>query len=275
MDPTLDLLDYLSSGINKFADQRKNELQLWHEWKESGHDPEKFRPLLTSFRPLLNKTTRQYSRSSAVPTEAVEAEVHTNFLNACKTYKPDAGTQLSSWVHTHLHKTQRYVNEYQNIGKIPEPRIHLINRFNSARDELHETHDRPPTHAEIVKHMNSMHPDKKPVSIKEIKNLEVELSRKDLSESGFDEGPAIFESPKELEAIRMLKWSNKLTDEERTVFNHVFGVHHDENGEHHIFHPEHMKKPGEIAKITGFSNSKISRIRNNIADKVRSTVDLL
>jgi len=269
MDPTQDLLNFVSTGIHKFADQRKNELQLWQDWKESNHNPDKFRPLLHSFRPLLNKTTRQYSRSSAVPTEAVEAEVHTNFLNACKTYKPDAGTQLSSWVHTHLQKTERYVNTYRNIGKIPEPRIHLINRFTTARDELHEKMDRPPNHGEIVKHMNVLYPDK-PVSIKEIKNLEVELSRRDLSESGFDEGPAILESPKELEAIRMLRWSNKLNEEERTVFNHVFGVH-----EENIFHPDHMKKPGEIAKITGYSNSKISRIRNSIAEKVRNTVDVL
>jgi hypothetical protein len=68
----------------------------------------------------------------------------------------------------------------------------------------------------------------------------------------------------------MLNWSNKLTDEERQVFNHVFGVHEDT-----IFSPEHMKKPGAIATHTGFSNSKISRLRNSIAEKVRDTVDLL
>ena len=254
---------------DKLASIKRNELELWETWKRSGHKPEHFKPLLNSFRPILNKTVKQYSRSSAVPPESVEGEVHTNFLNACKTYNPNSGAQLGTWVHTHLQKTGRYVNEYANIGKIPEPRIGLINRFNTTRDYLHETLDRPPTINEIVHHMNQ-DKEKKPVNLKEIKNLEIELSRKDLSESGFDEGPAVFQSPKELEAVRMLRWSNKLSDEERQVFNHVFGVHDDG-----IFSPKHMKKPGEIAKITGFSNSKISRIRNSIADKVRDTVDLL
>lgn len=254
---------------DKLASIKRNELELWETWKKSGHKPEYFKPLLNSFRPILNKTVKQYSRSSAVPPESVEGEVHTNFLNACKTYNPNSGAQLGTWVHTHLQKTGRYVNEYANIGKIPEPRIGLINRFNTTRDYLHETLDRPPTINEIVHHMNQ-DKEKKPVNLKEIKNLEIELSRKDLSESGFDEGPAVFQSPKELEAVRMLRWSNKLSDEERQVFNHVFGVHDDG-----IFSPKHMKKPGEIAKITGFSNSKISRIRNSIADKVRDTVDLL
>jgi DNA-directed RNA polymerase specialized sigma subunit len=167
MDPTIDLLKYVTT---KYAEQRKDELQLWKDWKESGHKPEKFKPLLKAYQPLLSSTTRQYSRSSAVPTEAVEADVHTHFLNACKTYKPDSGAQLSTWVHTHLQKTRRYVDTYSNIGKIPEPRIALINRFTTARDELQEKHDRIPTHQELVHHMNSMAPDKKPVTVKELKH---------------------------------------------------------------------------------------------------------
>jgi len=264
MNPVTEILN------EKLADIKKNELELWNQWKKSGHKPDDFRPLLNSFRPLLNRTVRQYSRSSAIPVEAIEAEVHTNFLNACKTYTPTHGAQLSTWVHTHLQKTGRYVNEYSNIGKIPEPRIALINRFTTARDELHEHHDRPPTHDEIVKRMNEMAPDKKKVNTKEIKNLEIELSRRDLSESGFEDSPVAFQTPKELEAVRLLMWSNKLTDEERQVFNHVFGVHEDQ-----ILVSGKMKKPGDIARSTGFSNSKISRIRNSIAKKIQMAADLV
>ncbi len=264
MNPVTELLN------EKLADLKKNEMDLWDKWKESGHKPEQFRPLLNSFKPLLNRTVRQYSRSSAIPVEAVEAEVHTNFLNACKTYRKDSGAQLSTWVHTHLQKTGRYVNEYSNIGKIPEPRIALINRFTTVRDELREKHDRQPTHDEIVKRINELNPDKKKVNVKEIKNLEIELSRRDLSESGFEDSPVVFQTPKELEAIRLLRWSNKLSDEERTVFNHIFGVHEDQ-----ILVQGKMKKPGDIAKITGFSNSKISRVRNSIAKKIQQATEYI
>lgn len=255
---------------SKLAEFKKQESELWQDWKDSGHHPEKFKSLLTSYRPLINRTVRQYSRVAAVPHEAVEAEVKKHFLNACKTFNPDSGAQLGTWVNWHLKKTKRYVDEYSNIGKIPEPRIALINKYKLAKDELFEHLNRLPTHQEVASHINTYYPSTKKISHKEIKNLSVELSRDDLSESGFDDGPGVFQSPKELEAIRLLRWSNKLNHEEKSVFDHVFGVH-----ENDIFVEHHMKKPGDIARLTGFSNSKISRIRNSIADKVRQTVDVL
>lgn len=278
MNPVEELLNTFSTKI-KLAETKQNEFDLWQKWKDSDHDPNHFRPLLKSFKPILNKTVRQYSRVAVIPTEAIEAEVRTHFLNACKTYKPDSGAQLGTWVNWHLRKTKRYTDEYANIGKIPEPRIGLISKYNLARSELHDQLERPPTHVEIAHHINLNYPlsSGKKLNAKEVKNLDIELSRKDFSESGFEEGPVVFETPKELEAIRMLHSSRKLSTEERHVFNHIFGVHtdpHNSTGET-MFHPAHMKKPGEIASITGFSNSKISRLRNSIADKIKDTVDLL
>ncbi len=252
---------FLTSKTKTAMDRKEREMEMWKNWNTQGRKPDDLKPLLDSYRNVLANHSKKYVRKYSLPEATIHADLQKNFLNALKTYDPSYNVQLNTHVENYLKKTFRYVGDYANIGKIPETQRLLINKYYVAKDELSNHLDRDPTADEIAKHLG-----KKP---KQIKQLQIELSRKDLASSGFEEDPAVFTSPKELQAIRLLRYDSTLTPEERAVYNHTFGVHNDE-----VFVEHKMLKPGEIAKKLNMNNAKVSRIRNSLAKKVREISEL-
>jgi DNA-directed RNA polymerase specialized sigma subunit len=234
--------------------KQKQEIQLWHAWNDNGRKPEDLQPLYVSFKPLINKAVSSWSgRVEQVPSSAISAEMHKQFLNAVKSYNP-VKAQLNTWVTTNLRKGGRYIKNYQNLGHIPEQQIEKIDPYKKAKEELTDRLGHEPDTASIAEFMGE--------PVRRIQQLEKEM-RQDLSASKFEEAdPATILAPKELEALTLIQYD--LTPEERTVYEYTFGM----NG-------KQMLKPGEIATKANIHASKVSRIRKKLQDKVNEAMEIL
>lgn len=236
---------------------RTKELELWHNWNNNGRQPEHLKPLLDSFKPVIQKEVNKW-KGVEIPKSAIQAEMRKQFVNAVKTFNPqhEKKTQLMSWVTTNLNKSSRFMKTYQNIGKIPEGQIARISEFKRAKEELANIHGFEPDTKTLADHLKWPH--------KKVVQLSKEL-RQDLPVSGFAGGdPAESMAPKELEAIRILQYDNRLSKEERAVYEYTFGL----NGKQRL-------QPGQIAKQTGLHPSKISRIRGKIKGYIQEAADVL
>lgn len=236
---------------------QQREFELWKQWNEGGRKKQDFEPLYHSFKPLINQEVRKWTRNE-IPASAIRAEVNNHFVNAMKTYDPNRGSALGSWVHNNFRKTQRFVKTYQNIGHIPEGQQKLITPYKVAVEELSAKFGHEPDIDSIADHVG-VHPRK-------IMQLQKEL-RRDLPTSGFEaEGmggdPVTNLTPKELEAFNLIKYD--LTPEEKTVYEYTFGV----GGKPQL-------RPGEIAKVAKIHPSKVSRIRAKLKDKVQEAMELV
>lgn len=232
---------------------QKKEIDLWHHWNNNGRKSEHLKPLYESFKPLLQREANKF-RTVELPKSTINAEMRKQFVNAIKTYDPKRA-QLNSWVTTNLQKSSRFVKTYQNLGKIPEGQISKIREFNLAKETLFNTLGYEPDTKAIAEHLKWPH--------KRVTQLQREL-RDDLPASGFPDDPAESRAPKELEAIRILQYDNRLSSEERAVYEYTFGI----NGKPRL-------QPGQIAKKTGLHPSKISRIRNKIKGYVQEASEVL
>lgn len=239
------------------ATQRK-EIDLWHHWNDNGRKPEHLKPLYDSFKPLLQREANKF-RTVEIPKSAVNAEMRKQFVNAVKTFDPKhvKKAQLSSWVTTNLQKSSRFIKKYQNYGKIPEGQIAKIREFNQAKETLSNIHGFEPDTQMLADYMKVPH--------KKIIQLQKEMSREDLPLSGFVGGdPAESFTPKELEAIHILQYDNRLSPAERSVYEYTWGI----NGKAKL-------QPGQIAKKTGLHPSKISRIRGKLKGFINEAMEVL
>jgi DNA-directed RNA polymerase specialized sigma subunit len=229
----------------EFKSQQKQELDMWHHWNDNGRKPEHLKPLLDAYKPMIQSKSQVYTKSQVeVPTSAIEAEFKKHFVNAVKTYDPNKGTQLNTWVDWHMRKGGRYVKTYQNLGKIPERQISNIRKFDAAKMELTAKHGFEPDTHMMAEHLGW--PTRRVVQMNKER-------RKDLPVSGFMQDPTEVLNPKELEAIHTLQYDSRLSQEDRAVYEYTFGM----NG-------KPVLKPGEISKRTSLHPSKVSRIRNKL-----------
>lgn len=236
--------------------QRK-EIDLWHQWNNNGRTPEHMKPLLDSFKPVLQTEANKW-RGVEIPKSAINAEMRKQFVHAVKTFDPNhpKKTQLGSWIRTNLTKSSRFMKTYQNIGKIPEGNISKIREFKLAKESLFNIHGYEPDTKTLADHLKWPH--------KRVIQLQKEL-RDDLPVSGFPGGdPTEVLAPRELEAIKILQYDKRLSTDERTVYEYTFGI----NGRPCL-------QPGQIAKKTGLHPSKISRIRGKIKEYVMEAQEVL
>jgi len=238
----------------ELAKIKKRELDLWHQWDQGGRTVDDFQPLHKSFKPIITKKSRDWSnRNPQVPSSAIYHEMNKRFVMAMKSYNPDKGAQLNTWLNRHFLKGGRFVRTYQNIGKIPEGQITLITPYRQAKADLFDQFGYEPDTRTIAEKMGE--------PVNKVAQLEREM-RKDLASSGFAEDPVTIVAPKELEAFKLVQYD--LTPEERVVYEHTFGV----NGKEQL-------RPGQIAKKTNLTPTKVSRIRNKLRTKIEEAMDVL
>lgn len=236
-------------------DTQKKETELWKKWDAGGRTTEDLQPLHKSFKPVIMQQVRVYANKGKypIPTSAIQHEMNKQFVRAVKTYDPDRGAQLNTWVRKNLLKSGRFIKNYQNLGHIPEGQLSLIQPYERARAELLDKLGHEPDTVSIAAKMGQ--------PLRKIKQLEKER-RDDLASSGFMHDPSEVLSPVELEAFKLIEYD--LTPEERTVYEYTFGV----NG-------RPMLRPGEIATKAKIHPSKVSRIRKKLQDKVREAVEVI
>lgn len=254
LDDFLSLIKSASQPKEQLKSTQRKELELWHNWNNNGRKPQHLKPLYDSYKPMLQREANKF-RSVEIPTSALNAELRKQFVNAVKTYDPKRGTQLNTWVQTNLQKSSRFVKTYQNLGKIPEGQISKIREYNQAKETLTNQLGYEPDTQTLADHL------KWPT--KRVVQLQKEM-RQDLPVSGFQHDPAEVLTPKELEAVHILQYDNRLSPEERSVYEYTFGI----NGKPRL-------QPGEIAKKTNIHPSKVSRIRGKLKSYMQEALDVL
>lgn len=194
--------------------KKEKELELWQAWKSSG-DPETLEQLLTSMEPLIRQNVNKF-RAAPIPSYALESAARGMAVKAFETYDPNK-SQLNTHTVNNLKHLQRFVINYQNVGRIPENRAVKISRFNGVKNLLTEKLGREPNLAELA--------DELQWSIQETERMQNEL-RSDLDlregkeESFFD---FTFEEDDNLKEIAYFVWF----DEDRIgkkIIEHTFGI---------------------------------------------------
>jgi DNA-directed RNA polymerase sigma subunit (sigma70/sigma32) len=158
--------------------------------------------------------------ASPIPRAALETEAKMLALNAFDSYDPSKA-QLNTHVTNHLKHLQRYVLNYQNVGKIPESRGLAISKFENVKSNLAEDLGRDPTAVELS--------DTLQWSLPEVERMSIEL-RKDLTimqiEDSFDSGgfydDTIEERPGVKNALEFAYFD--ATPEEKKILEYTFGI---------------------------------------------------
>jgi DNA-directed RNA polymerase specialized sigma subunit len=228
---------------------KKNESDLWHTWKSSGHQAVHLDPLLKSLKPLVEKQASKFKGRVEIPIAAIDHEFKQQTVAALKSYDPKKG-QLSSWVTNYLKKAGRFINNNQNFARITEPIANKIGTYKAARAELTDKLGHEPDSEALMKHTG--------FSKKEISRLQKDI-RKALVATGTEEEdlmPAQNFSDRDREVIDLIY--HQLTPQERVVHEYTFGL----NGKASL-------KTSAIAKKMKWDDSKVSKIKTAINNKMK------
>lgn len=230
------------------AETQKREFEMWQQWKEGGEKPNDLRPLLKSFKPMVRSRANHWARRAELPPESVHAEFNRQFVNALKTYDPNKGAALGSWVTGTLRKAQRWVSQHQDPTRVQEHRYYKMGEWDNALATLDDRLGREPSTREMAEYLGW--------SEAEAGRMESE-KRKSLYSSGFGGfDPTVVMPSREAEILRLIRY--ELSPEELQVCDYTVGTH-----------GKPKLRPGEIAKKLNMSPSKVTRIRNSIAGKIR------
>ncbi len=232
--------------------KRAVELDLWKTWKQGGEKPQHLDPLLKSLNPVIQRRAMEAGRGRVeVPGAAIDFELKKHVVNALRTYNPDKGAQLTSWISTNLKKASRFIHNTQNLVRITEPLAMKIGTFNAVRGDLtnrlgHEPDDHS-LHEALVPHGFSM---------KDIKRLNKEIRKSYISGAGgLDDVQSAVSSSLDNEVIQLVV--PQLSKPELAVHEYTFGL----NGKPQL-------QPGQIAKKLKMDNSKVAKLRSSIWKKM-------
>ena len=229
------------------AAKKAAELQMWKTWKEGGEKKEDLAPLIKSFTPMIKSKVNIYAQKVRIPPSAIELAFQIEFVNALRSYNPNKGAALGTYVYRYLDKGRRWIAENQNIGRIPENRIYKIREYNNARAKLMEELGREPVTKELATQLQW--------STAEVDRMDAE-QRIDLVTQGFEEDPSSIVPSRTEEVLRLFKY--EVTGEQRQVYEFLTG-----------YGQPKITSTGEIAKRLGMKDYQVSRIKAQIEKKLR------
>ena len=218
------------------------DTQLWQQWKQTKSEKD-LEALIKQVNPIIQTQVNKLSTNN-IPRSALEAHAINLAINSFDNYDPNK-TQLNTYLTWQLKPLNRYVYKHQNIGKIPESRIVYIGAVNRARTELNELYNRPPTVEELSDHTG--------INVSEIKLINQE-NRQDLA-AGFNKED-FHRSYTTYDDTLWLLWG-ELDGRDREILEYLYGM----NGKETL-------GPSDIAGKLGISPSRISQLKNRIADKL-------
>jgi DNA-directed RNA polymerase specialized sigma subunit len=225
--------------------RKKREIDLWRRWKFS-NDQIALEELLASLRPIIKKQSHTWGRSG-IPGSVIEGESKRVIMDALNDFDPNLypNVALSTFIISRMKKVNRLVYKHQNVGRISEQRITQIGTYNNVKQYMKDDLGREPSNQELA--------DELSWGVSEVERMERE-SRKDLLQSGFEFEPSVITSDRDKEVLDFLYF--ELTHEEQLVYDYLLGKH-----------GKPQMKPVDIARLTGMSPAKVSRIRNRIREK--------
>lgn len=239
------LIKEASKRGKDLSEIKAQDFELWQKWKQGGEKPDDLRPLLRNFRGLIRSRSNFWASRADLPPAAVHAEFNNQFVNALKSYNPDKGTQLGTWVYGRLRKAQRWVTQHQDPTRTQENRYYRMGAWDNKFATLSEQLNREPNTREMAEALGWTE--------SEAGRMESE-KRKSLYSSGF-EGYDPTQIMPSVEAERLKLYRYELTDpKELAVFDYTVGMY-----------GKPQLRPSEIAKKLKTSPSTITRIRQKIA----------
>jgi DNA-directed RNA polymerase specialized sigma subunit len=125
-----------------------DEMQLLQAYKMRG-DKNALHQLQEKYKPLALSYAQTY-RKATVPTSAIIAEVYMQIKKALDTYDVSKGP-LANHIKTYVMKVYRYVNNNQNLIRMPENYKLQFGAYNQARNGLEDELNRAPTVGELAK----------------------------------------------------------------------------------------------------------------------------
>lgn len=238
--------------MEKTAAEKQLEMDVYAKWR-STQDPEHFKSLYTSMKPLIYDAAKKSSYGSNLPESAHRAWAAQSFYDALRTYKPGAGASLQTHVYGAVHQKAKRLNMmYQNLGYIPEPRAMQVGVYQNEVSNLRETLGREPTPQEIAARLDW--------SVKNVERIQKEV-HKDLAMEEGTEEMGVFETPETEEVLDQIYYD--LTPEEQQVYDHIFG----KRGKTRAVKANKKIDFDRIARSTGFSASKARAVANRIKAK--------
>lgn len=231
---------------------KQYEVDLWKKYN-SGDQGAKVE-LLKSLDPLIQKQVNRFT-ASGLPRAAIETHARRLVLGSFDTYTPGKSA-VATHATNHLKHLQRYVLEYQNVGKIPENRGLAISKFENIFRNLKEDLGREPDTTELA--------DELKWDLKEVQRMQKEL-RKDLSIASFGENEQFFEdilhaTDETEEIIQFIYFDSD--PEDKLILEYSFGL----AGKQQL-------AVKDIANKLNKPESYIRRKRAKIAERINSIRD--
>jgi len=228
--------------------KRQEELQMWKTWKDNNEAPEHLEPLIHSMQPIVNQAVSRFAGRVPIQREVLHAEATRHMIKALKKFNPEKAS-LSTHLTHQMQSLHRFVVQHQNVSRITEARAGKVGQFERAVSELAETLGRPATTHEIA--------DKMQLSPKTVTKLSLEIRKTTLASESGVEDPFLEEVPRAREVLQLIQY--ELTPPELLVFEHLTGA----GGK------EKILSTGKIAKKLGWSDSKVSQVKNAIQVKIK------
>lgn len=230
------------------AEVKAQDFPLWQKWKQGGEKPEDLRPLLKNFRGMVRQKANFWASRADLPPAAVHAEFSNQFVNALKSYNPEKGAALGTWVTHKLRKAQRWVTQHQDPTRTQEHRYYKMGKWDNSFATLSEQLSREPTTREMAESMGWTEAEAGKMEQEKMKTLYTS------GFEGFD--PTSVMPSEEGERLRLVRY--ELTDpKELAVFDYTVGMY-----------GKPQLRPSSIAKKLKTSPSTVTRIRQKIAKKL-------
>lgn len=229
---------------------RTTEVELWHDWKNSGFHPNKLDPLYNSMKNLVESSARTYKNRVEIPTAAIDFEYKKIFADAAKRWDVSKGAALHSWITGQISKRiQRFIKTNQNFVRIPEYRTEKIGKFKAVKADLTERLGHEPDAITIAEESG--------MSLKEVKRLTKELRKGLIASGDSDDIPqlASVNDNARAEEVKLLIHP-QLTKDERLVHEYWFGMF-----------GKPKLRTSQIAKSQGWDDSKVSKLKRSIREK--------
>ena len=151
---------------------KSKDLALWREWKKT-QSPVALQELLNQMQPILMREVNKWSAS--ISRSLLEAEGKRLAVEAFKTYDPNQGAALSTYLASRLPKLSRLVYANQNVARLSETKSLLFHTYNTSLNELRDKHGREPTGDELSDHLGW--------SKRKLTQFQRQASRRELIES--------------------------------------------------------------------------------------------
>lgn len=263
----IEIDDELNAWLNKAAEEAGldpadpygGELEMIQRWQQNP-TPEDFGQLYNLHQPLIYRATEGYMRSTTLPKAAVRGFAVRRYTDALQGYDPTRGAQFKTYLYREMQRVGRYLQKYQNVGRIPEDRSGLIPLLQQSENSLKDILGRPPTDPELAEEMLLGAKDiadlkKQRITPKVVGTLRREL-RHDLT-AELPGGAAELEGDSKLRR-QIVFLHGSLNPEQQLVLEHTY---------------EGFGKPTtdddfEVGKMTGMSPQKVRALKAQIKKKV-------